>query len=1226
MTSSFFPSESVSDASRYELGRLLGSGNAGAVYLAHDRETGEQVAFKKLLHIDPKAVLRLKREFRSLANMHHPNLVKLYDLGRSIEGWFLTMEYVEGPDLLRYLDVLGDPGATVQNLSTTPPVDRVLAAFHQLACGVHALHQAKVLHRDLKPSNVLVAQGRVVVLDFGLARELDSHDRLVTQDGMISGTPAYMPPEQATGEKLAEVSDWYAVGVMLYQALSGRLPIDGRNASDLLQRKLAQDPLPLERLGVRVPPAVSALCMRLLAREIDDRPQGEEVLAALSQREPTSLLLDLRDTRDVYTEQALRTESQPRASGQPLFGRDRELAKLHDAFERVRQGEPVVMHVRGASGAGKTALVEHFLEQVAAAHSGGLRERTALVLRSRCYEREAMPFKALDGLIDALVRHLSQLDDFDVAHLLPADVAELSQLFPALDRLRAVQRLSATARPRGDGVVARQRAELALRELFVRLAARQPVVIWIDDLQWGDLDSASLLESWLPHMSKAPILMVFSYRSEELHTSSCLRVLLGSAGARAGLRTYQRTLEIAPLRDEDVARLCEHRLAVHGEAQPGLVSRIVLESRGSPFLASQLTALAQARLERPEAQRGGLSMEELVVQSMALVPPDARALLQVLAIAGRPVPTQTALRAAGIKQGGNAHLHSLKTLRLIRSREVAGERRLEVYHDRVREGVHAALPTEERKRIYDRLLRELEVSGTLDADWLHTLALGAGQPAPALRYGLHAAERASGALAFERAAELYQICLELTDPAAVSSELWGKLGLALARCRRGVKAADAYLESAKLMAAEQRWPVLRLAASHLLRSGQFDRGEVIVDEILAAQGESVPKSERGLMLAVGWARARLALRGDRHQPRTAAEVPTELRQQVDLFATLTVDTTSYDPLRAALFEARCLRAALTAGDPESIVRAFCISASLGCVSGSPRAAARCETLLSQAESAYRSAGRERLGRYVCAARAICAYLLGRPLQVLAPAQEAERLYREDTRGDEQAEYYHLFTVQTVRIGALVALGDHPLFFSELDGCLERARATDNQSMLLHLALFQTIAEQLRGEPAVSRARLQLQAALLPKQRFGVLHVMHMCAVMSAASASGDYAWSRPTLERFWPEYLQSVVKRSAYMAVSVYFAHARWLLSQWVDDPSSRAESPASLVAADIKALEKCALQPLARGHAETVLARVAILHDRRDEATTRLRDAAEALEAAEHRPAAHIARFGLGL
>jgi eukaryotic-like serine/threonine-protein kinase len=1218
VTSSFFPSATESDGARYELGRVLGTGSAGTVYLALDRDTGEQVALKKLIRFDTKSVMRLKREFRSLANMHHPNLVKLYDLGRSGDAWFLTMEYLEGVDLLAHLGVSTDTLATGHDGYQMPPIERVLSTFHQLARGVSALHHAKLLHRDLKPTNVMVTAGRVVALDFGLACGLEDEDRLVTHDGTIAGTPAYMPPEQALGQTLSEVSDWYAVGVMLYQVLAGQLPIDGRNANELLRRKLERDPTPLSRLNSQVPAPLADLCMRLLAREPEERPSGEEVLNVLGEYEPDQLQLEVHS---MQTELGMRSESQQRTGTVHLFGRDAALSDLQGALDQAERGEPVVVHVRGASGTGKTALVECFLQRVTA-DTSGLGFVETLVLRSRCYEREAMPFKALDGVIDALVRYLSQLDDIDVAHVLPEYVAELAQLFPALDRLRAVQRLSANARPKNDSAQARTRAEQALRELFMRLASRRTLVLWIDDLQWGDLDSASLLEAWLPLVKDASIMFVFSYRSEELQTSSCLKLLLDSSKRHPELAP-KRVIELSPLTDSDMERLCDERLRKSGAATPELVRRIVQEARGNPFLASQLTALAQARLEGTEAAAPTLSLEALVAESTALLSPPAREVLNVLAIAGRPVSSPIVLRTAGVARDGNAHLHALKTLRLIRTREVSGERRIEVYHDRVRESVHSALTDEERVRIYDRLLREVEVSGHMDVDWMHSLALGAGQKVPALRYGLIAAERASTALAFERAADLYQVCLTLTEPGAVTGQLWHKYALALARCRRGKQAAHAYLEASERATPEEALPLIRLAAMHLLRSGEFDRGETLVDKVLAAHGESVPGSDSALLAALAWERGRLALRAGRYTARVEAAVPSELRERVELFATLTVDTMAYDPLRAALFQARTTRNALLAGDPVSVARAHCLAATMACVNGTEKAAQRSAALLAEAEALCKAQASTRLRRYVQVARAVCAALLGHPEQALAPAEEAIRLYKEDTRGDEHGEYYHSFTALAVRISALGALGDYDAFLSELQDCVDRAQLAENHSMLLHMSLHQTLAELLNGQTQRTVERLERERSVLPSKRFGVLHALHMCAVMAAASTTGEFGWARALVDEWWPRYTKSVMHRSAYMAIVAHTEHARMQLNECV--AKGELTDLSKLVASDLRALEGSALRLHAQAATQAIRARVAYLQGDATRAIMLLREALSAQDEAGLRADAASTRRALG-
>ncbi|HMI93457.1 MAG TPA: serine/threonine-protein kinase, partial [Polyangiales bacterium] len=427
-----------------------------------------------------------------------------------------------------YLDVLPtEEMSTLELSSETPRVqidERMLNAFHQLASGVQALHRAGMLHRDLKPSNVIVSDRRVVVLDFGLARELDPKAVSLTEEGVISGTPAYMAPEQALGQPLTEASDWYAFGVMLYEALTGELPHTG-SVYELMRAKLERDAAPPRELNANVPLALNDLCVALLARDPGARPQGSTVLQLLASlpgpaRSAPPAVESQLGSRTLAT---LATSSREHATA-PLIGRIEEVATLWKALRAVSDGRCVALHVRGVSGAGKSALVEEFLGQV---ESEGTRagRASALVLRSRCYEREAMPFKALDGVVDALGRHLARADDFEVSHLLPTDIAPLAQLFPVLERLRAVQHLLAVLPPRGDAVHDRQRAEGALRELFSRLSARRPVVIWIDDLQWGDLDSAGIIKGWLQR-ADLPVLLLLSYRADEVDTSECLRLLL----------------------------------------------------------------------------------------------------------------------------------------------------------------------------------------------------------------------------------------------------------------------------------------------------------------------------------------------------------------------------------------------------------------------------------------------------------------------------------------------------------------------------------------------------------------------------------------------------------------------------------------------------------------------------------------------------------------------------
>jgi tetratricopeptide (TPR) repeat protein len=537
--------------------------------------------------------------------------------------------------------------------------------------------------------------------------------------------------------------------------------------------------------------------------------------------------------------------------------------------------------------------------------------------------------------------------------------------------------------------------------------------------------------------------------------------------------------------------------------------------------------------------------------------------------------------------------------------------------------VHSALSDEERVRIYDRLLRELEICGQMDADWMHSLALAAGQKVPALRYGLIAAERASAALAFERAADLYQVCMTLMDPKAVSFDLWNKYALSLARCRRGKQAAAAFLAAAEHATGDEALSLTRVAAMHLLRSGEFERGEVLVEKVLAAYGESVPESDGQLIASLAWERGRLALRGHRYTARLEAAVPIELRERVDLFATLTVDTMAYDPLRAALFQARCMRSALLAGDSANVARALCLAATMACVNGTEKAAQRSATLLAEAEELIKSQGSPRYHRYVHVARAVCAALLGHPEKALGPAEQAVRSYKEETRGDEHGEYYHSFTAVVVRISALAALGDYDAFVSELQDCAERARATENNSVRLHLSVHQTLAEHLAGQAQLSIARLEQERSCLPKKRFGVLHALHMCAVMAAGSATSEYSWARGLVDEWWPRYVKSVVHRSAYLGILLHTEHARMLLNERVAKGELRDLS--KLLGSDLRALDDSALRLHAAGATQALRARIAYLQGETDRAIALLREAISAQDEAGLRADAAVSRRALG-
>ncbi|MET0387701.1 MAG: protein kinase [Polyangiales bacterium] len=1170
------------DDERYELLRKLGSGGSGAVYLVRDRETGEQLALKHLHRADDRSITRLKQEFRSLTNINHRNVIRLYTLGHARDVWFITMEYIAGTDLAGYLFASNDVSATVTrgdaaSLTVTRDVTRIVATFHQLACGVKALHRAHVLHRDLKPSNVLVENDRVVVVDFGLALDVGDQAATLTLNGLVAGTPAYMAPEQVQGRDWGEPNDWYAFGVMLYEMLSGQLPIDG-NVQTVLRRKLELDPTPLDQLVSGLPTQLTRLCMGLLDRQLERRPSGDEVLAVLQ----ACLAADGGDAAKPPA--PARALTQLPVADPAFVGREPERAQLRLAFSDVMAGGFAAVHVRGLSGAGKSALVERFVAELEQSEQPA-ESGPPLVLRSRCYERETVPFKALDAAIDALITQLDREDQIVVSHALPRDIGALTLLFPALTRLAVVQRLVPSQPRRAAAPHTREQAETALRDLFARLCSLRPVVLWLDDLHWGDLDSARILRGWMEPPGISGLLLILSYRSDELAVSPCLRHLAGGAD--------ERVITIGPLDDAHIRALCRQRWAAalgRVSLSDVLVERVVGEAAGSPFLASQLAALASSEQAAGDDGSGQLSVEALVARRTAQLSTPARRVLNVLAVASRPLSSKLALRLAAATESSRAVLHELSGLGLIRSSEGAGQgdRLLAVYHDRLREGVLASLAAAERGELDRQLLHALEAEGCSDYAWLHALARSAGDAETALRYGLQAAAHAQETLAFEQAAHLYRACIQLCPPAAAESrELREKLAVALAHSGHGRQAAAAYLEAARYAEGLPALQLERRAASHLLRSGSFEEGEALVHKVLRALHLETPTSTLGLIFAIVVERCWIALRGLRFTPRSLDATPFAVRYRGELCGTLSIELQSYDPLRAALFQARSLRMALGAGVPELLARALCAAATMASVTAGKRGPQRAAALLARAEQLAEGLASPLVESNIHSARAVCAMLQGRLRDVLEPSEQAERMFRQVNAADE-GEYYHHLTVLAARVTALSQLGQHALARSELQRAVSEARATDNVGALLLLSGLRTRLDLMDGQVERSITRLELEREQLPAQRFGLLHVYYLCSVMRVGCLTGDYDWTQRFMRDDMARFRRSLFRRGSYFAVIVPALHARLLLNRCVARNVSAAEA-AKQVATDIRVLRGARVQSKDGALARTA-ARLALL------------------------------------
>ncbi len=983
---------------RYQPLRRLGAGAFGSVYEVLDRDLDAVVALKLLDRTDPGSVYRFKQEFRELAEMSHPNLARLHELTARDERWFFTMELVEGENFLAYVRGAVAPVAAAVHQDSTvslpsdraPPTEataaagpapdadtvaqrmslhargtplspdgltRLRATLPQLVAAVRALHAAGKLHRDLKPSNVRVtADGRVVVLDFGLVLPL-RRDETRSAPAEAAGTPAYMAPEQATGDPIDEAADWYAVGVMLYEALTGTRPF-GQVARDsrMALKQHVDGPAPGDFVD-GVPDDLDRLCAALLRAEPRRRPRGDTLArgAGIAPRSPA-----------------------PAIDHAALVGRQDELARLLAAFEAVQRGHTALAWVRGPSGIGKSRLLDELVARIRG------RAPDAVVLRGRCLQQETVPYQGFDAVVDELSRLLVALPAAEAAAYLPRDVVGLCRLFPVMAQLPAAAAARSTALL--DQIEARRRAFGALAELLGRIAVHRPVVVIVDDLQWGDDDGAALLLELLRPGTTAPrgldtppLLFVGAYREDQGDIGPLLRRVRPSC-ARMPADVHVEEVELTPLGGADALALA--RLVVTDDDH---AAALIRDAEGSPFLICELARLGATRTP-------GLPLVAALAQRTAALDLPARRLLEAIAVAGRPLPRAIALRAA---DAGEAALTALAEIRAGHLVRVGGGGELEPYHDRIRVALLAGITPANRLALHRRLAELTAADRDALPEHLAWHLAEAGEPERAAPYALEAARRADAALAFDRAATHYRHALDLGRwTAAEREQLERACGEAHSLAGRGVDAARAFLRAARLATGDDALEARRRAAEQLLLSGRIQRGLVVMRSVLREVGLALPRSRRGATLELIWSTARLRLRGRRLRARAPERVPPLLRRRQAVCWTVGHGLAGVAPVDSLLFITRAALLALDAGDPARASVAIALHTCLL----SAVSTADVEPALRDAEALAAQSGDPYAIHLVDGTRGAAAYFNGDLRRTITLCDRTEERLREHCRG------------------------------------------------------------------------------------------------------------------------------------------------------------------------------------------------------------------------------------
>jgi ABC-type oligopeptide transport system substrate-binding subunit/predicted Ser/Thr protein kinase len=792
---------------RYRLDAVLGQGGMGVVYRAHDTLLGRAVAVKVVSKttLGTEGRARLMHEAQAAAQLNHPNIVSIYDAGESEGLPFIVMEWVKG-------DNLDDRRPT--------ELDQIVSYARHICAALQHAHAQGFVHRDLKPENVLIARdGTAKLTDFGLARSMASR---ITDEGTIVGSVFYLAPELALGQEYDGRADLYALGVMLYELTTGRLPFAGDDPVAVISQHLHAPVVAPRARNAEIPPALDALIVRLLSKSPQDRPSSAaEVLHILQQ----PVLLD-KDALPAKELSLLERIERGR-----MVGRDHELQQARALWSRALAGEGQMLLVSGEPGIGKTRLIREMATQVEV--TGG----RSLVGAS--YAEGGTPYAPFAQMIREVLRN-GPRDGLDLPEFVWADVLTLAP------ELRS-RHPDVPANPALDPQAEQQRLFENLLIFFTALSDQAPRLLVLEDAHWADSGSLFLLRHLARNTRAQRVMIVATYREVELDEARPLHsVLLDLQRERLATRLKLHRL--------DRAQTGEMLSVLFGEeTTPEFLDGIYRETEGNPFFIEEVCkALVESgelyyqdgRWNPPRVEQLAIpqSVRVAIQSRVGNLPSDAQQTLRLAAVLGREFESEVLSQASELDEDTLIDaLESAERAQLIQEVGGEGSGTFAFVHGLIPATLVESLRTLQRRRLHRRAAAAITARHPDDFEALAHHHSQARQPQKATGYLLQAADRARGLYAHQEAIAHYQQALEfLTEAGDVeqSARTFMKLGLTYHNAFEFKAARQAYEEGFALwrQAGEAEPTVRPPSAPHALRVSGSD--PLTLDSTMAGDGDS----------------------------------------------------------------------------------------------------------------------------------------------------------------------------------------------------------------------------------------------------------------------------------------------------------------------------------------------------------------------------------------------------
>jgi eukaryotic-like serine/threonine-protein kinase len=730
-------------SNRYVLHNEIGSGGMGTVYRAYDRLTGQIIALKRVIRTDANLIytnptstlhigmegnlsyrLALAQEFKMLASLRHPHIISVLDYGFDRERQpFFTMELLEDAQ-------------TIFEAGRFRPLNEKIHLLVEVLQALLYLHQRRILHRDLKPGNILVAAQSVKLLDFGLSITEEQARKQVSDDTAV-GTLLYIAPEVLTGDLTTEAADLYAVGVIAYELISGQHPFANANVNELVHNIVFKYP---DLSLLDIPFELVDVLERLLAKRPDQRySSAYEALVALTQAAQVPLPPENAAIRESFLQAA------------QFVGRSREMVQLTSAFNHSMNHQGSAWLVGGESGVGKSRLLDELRTQALV--------EGALVTRGQAVSEGGLPYQLWRDVLRRLTLETTLSEN---------EAVILKTLLPDISALLDVD-LSNTPEP--DAASLQQSLMTVIKHIFNTQPI--PVVVLLEDMQWANDESLSILRELMPLIQQLPVLIVGSYRVDEAPDLPTKLV-------------DTQVIKLDRLTKQEVTQLS---ISMMGEAgqQPQVVDFLHRETEGNVFfIVEVMRALAEeaGRLEHvgsatlPQQVFAG-GIKRIVERRLSRIKGQDYRLLEASAVIGRQVDLDLLeiLAPQADLESWLAHCADAAVLEVV-------DNGWRFTHDKLREGVLNGLTADQMRDLHRQVALAIEANQKTNEYAVKLMYhwANAGVPEKEREYAHIAGEMACRISSFREAIQLLNRALTLYQD---DSSIESKHAQALIRARLG---------------------------------------------------------------------------------------------------------------------------------------------------------------------------------------------------------------------------------------------------------------------------------------------------------------------------------------------------------------------------------------------------------------------------------------------------------